>query len=77
MSDLQDFIKANKGKITDFTTVVSHPERGFSLIQKPQLQTFLAYGWTEESQIELGELKGVKKTGGRGRKRKVEAESEE
>lgn len=70
--DLSSFIKASISKKLPNNFPVSHPERGFDVINESQWNLWKQWGWQKESWIIPGEeLKGVKKTR-RTRKPKIE-----
>ena len=46
---LKQFITANKGRKNPNSVPVSHPERGFDIVQKKSLPLWIGWGWQEES----------------------------
>jgi len=74
--DLTTFIKANISRKNPTNTPVSHPERGFDIVDRRALSLWQGWGWTEESWDVVSEPKGAKKTRKR-RTKKSDAEKSE
>lgn len=74
--DLQTFLKANIKKEAPNMVPVSHPERGFDIVNKKYLALWKGWGWQEESwDVVVSEPAGAKKTTAktkRATKKKVE-----
>lgn len=61
MPNLQEFLTANLQRKSPATVPVSHPERGFDIINRKQLKLWVSWGWQEESWDVLEEPKGAKR----------------
>lgn len=63
MPNIQEFLTANLHRKSPATVPVSHPERGFDIINRKQLSLWTSekWGWQEESWDVLEEPKGAKR----------------